>query len=103
MSKEECCEESCNTSCNCASCGCSENSCCDEESSKGKMFMDMANDAWSELMKEKMKSAYEKAMGDKMNKAAAVSVEACMAYWGQKMKNEASFAEFEEKLKRAMM
>ena len=93
----ECGEESC---CTAKSAEC----CCEEESkSMGKMMMDLANEAWSELMKEKMKASYEKAVGDKMNKAAQVSVEACMAYWNNKMKEQASCAEFEEKLKRAMM
>jgi len=102
MSKE-CCEESCKPGCGCgSSCG-NEKECCEENTSCGKMMMDMANESWSELMKEKMKAAYEKAIGDKMSKMASVGVEACMAYWNQKMKNEASCAEFEEKLKKAMM
>ena len=93
----ECGEESC---CAAKSAEC----CCEEESkSMGKMMMDLANEAWSELMKEKMKAAYEKAVGDKMNKSSQASVEACMAYWNNKMKEQASCAEFEEKLKRAMM
>lgn len=96
----ECCEQSCNTSC-CDS-GCGKDSCCEDES-KGKMFMGLANEAWSELMKEKMKAAYQKAIGDKMDRAAAISVEACMAYWKHKMTSEAACAEFEEKLMKAMM
>ena len=100
---EECCEESCKSSCGCGSCSSTEKECCEENMSHSKMMMDLANEAWSELMKEKMKAAYEKAMGDKMSKMAAVGVEACMAYWNHKMKSEASCAEFEEKLKKAMM
>ncbi len=102
MHKEDCCEESCKSGCG-SDCSCGNEGCCKEEMSKGEMFMDMANEAWHELMKEKMKHAYEKAIGEKMSKAAAVSVEACMAYWSQKMKNEASCAEFEDKIRKAMM
>ena len=71
--------------------------------SKSAMIMGLANEAWGELMKEKMKASYEKAMGDKMNKTAAIGVEMCMAFWGNKMKEGAAIAEFEEKLRKAMM
>ena len=99
---KECCEENCKSGCGCEN-SCSCESCGEESVSHSKMMMDLANDAWEELMMEKMKSSYEKAVGDKMNKAAQVCVEACIAYWGQKMKGEASWAEFEEKLRKSMM
>ena len=101
---EECCEEgSCCESGKGSEC-CSEKCCCEGNSmDKGQMMMGLANEAWSELMKEKMKAAYEKAKGDKMNKVAQISVEACMAYWGSKMKSKEAWNEFEEKLKNAMM
>ena len=96
----ECCEEKCCEAKECCSESCNESSC---EESKGDMMMNIANEAWEELMKEKMKSAYEKSIGDKMNRTAMVAVEACIAYWGNKMKEKAACAEFEEKLKKAMM
>ena len=96
----ECCEDKCcsagKESC-CCECSCSESN------DLSKMIMQLANEAWGELMKEKMKAAYDKAVGDKMNKAAQVGVEASMAFWSGKMKEKASFAEFEEKLKKAML
>ena len=103
----ECCEESkcgCGSESSCceSSCGCND-SCCDSEMSKGKMFMNLAEEAWMELMKEKMKAAIEKASGPKMDKAAQVAVEASIAHWADKKKKEAVCAEFEEKLHRAMM
>ena len=100
----ECCEESkcCSGESSCCESSCND-SCCESEMSKGKMILGLANEAWSELMKEKMKAAYEKTIGEKMNKAAHVGVEACIAYWAQKMKSEAAWAEFEEKLSKAMM
>ena len=89
----------------CSSC-CSNESCCsykDEMEDKSKMMMDMANEAWHELMKDKIKSAYEKLIGEKMNKTAHVCAEMCIAYWGNKMKEEMTSAEFEDKIRKAMM
>ena len=96
---EECCKG------NCCESGkeCCNDRCCEEEKSMGVMIMKHANEAWEELMKEKMKMAYEKAIGDKMNKTAQVGVEACIKYWGNKMNEKGAWAEFEEKLRKAMM
>lgn len=91
----KCCEDGGN------SCCCNES--CEESMDHGKMIMQLANEAWAELMKEKMKAAYEKTMGEKMNKVALVGVEACIAYWTQKMKEEGACHEYSEKLKKAMM
>ena len=89
----ECCEDSkCGSECS-----------CDSGSSKAGMIMGLANEAWTELMKEKMKKAYEKEIGAKMDSIAKIGVEACIAFWGNKMKDKASFDEFEEKLREAMM
>lgn len=97
---EKCIETSCCSS----EKECCKKSCCDDGNmDKSKMMMNLANDAWEELMKEKIKTAYEKVIGDKMSKAAAVSAEACIAYWNSKMKEEAACAEFEDKLGKAMM
>ena len=71
--------------------------------SKGKMMMHIANEAWEELMKEKMKAALEKVKGAQMDKAAQVAVEATMAYWAGKKREEASYSEYEDKLHKAMM
>ena len=97
---EECNEGSC---CESSSDCCESKGCCEQEKGMGVMVMRLANEAWEELMKEKMKSAYEKAMGDKMNKTAQIGVEACMMYWGNKMKGKMAWMEFEEKLNKAMM
>jgi len=70
---------------------------------KGKYMMGLADEAWEELMKDKMKLALQKAKGEKMDKVAQIAVEGCIAYWSNKMKEESSWTEFEEKLKNAMM
>ena len=100
--EEKCCETG-NECCEDSKCGCGSECSCDSGSSKAGMIMGLANEAWAELMKEKMKAAFEKIKGDKMDKVAQIGVEACMAYWGNKMKDKASFEEFEEKLNKAMM
>jgi len=98
-------EHECNEKCCCESSGsgCCSNSSCEESMDMGKMMMGLANEAWGELMKEKIKATYEKSIGDKMNKTAQVSAEACVAYWNNKHRDGASCAEFSEKLKKAMM
>ena len=97
---QECCEDKC---CTTSSAKCECKKCCDEGADTGKMMIKLANEAWEELLKEKMQTLYEKSAGSKMNNAAQVSVEACMVYWNNKMKEQASHADFEEKLKRSMM
>ncbi|HLC50286.1 MAG TPA: hypothetical protein VJI97_02555 [Candidatus Nanoarchaeia archaeon] len=98
--KDSCCEtDSC---CEDSKCGC-EGKCDCTGDNMAVMVMGLANDAWSKLMKEKMKAAYEKAIGPKMDRMAQVGVEACIAYWNNQMKDKAAFAEFEEKLKKAML
>ena len=103
MCKENCEEKCCSAegkSCCCSEKGCD---CGGEHSEHATMIMQLANEAWTELLKEKMKSAFEKALGDKLNKVAQVGVEASTGYWQNKMKVGIACAEFEEKLKKAMM
>jgi hypothetical protein len=94
MKEKECCGEDC-----------CQDDCCGQDKKREMpvMIMDFANDAWAELMKEKMKAEYEKEMGAKMNKLAHIGVEACIAYWNGQMMEKAKWAEFEEKLKKAMV
>jgi hypothetical protein len=65
-------------------------------------MMGIADEVWEELMKDKMKKAFEKARGEKMDKAAGLAVEASISYWEGKMKEKAKWSEFEEKLKSVM-
>jgi hypothetical protein len=66
------------------------------------VLMDIADEAWEDLMRDKMKKAFEKAKGEKMDKAAALVVEASISYWEGKMKEKAKWNEFEDKLKSIM-
>ncbi len=100
MNKEESDEGQC--SCNEEGCSCGQDNCCDEEKGHTGMILGLANAAWTELLKEKMKKAYEKAAGSKMDKIAAIGVEANIEMWRGKMQEKAKWAEFEEKLDKAM-
>lgn len=42
-----------------------------------EMLMDLANEAWSELLKEKIKKQYEAKIGDKMDKVKAQGGHIC--------------------------
>lgn len=87
-----CTDNSCNTQ--------KDNSCSSGYASKKKsgcatgcdvtdMVLNIAHDAWEELMREKMKAHYEKNMGEKMDKTAEAAVLATMSHWKNKMKAKA--------------
>jgi len=86
--------------CSCGS-GCGGDSCCPEDSMP-KMMLGLANQAWAELMKEKMRKHYEAARGKRMDAMAKVSVDACLAYWDGKLQQKGQFEEFAKKLQDAM-
>lgn len=66
------------------------------------MMIQMSEDAWSELMLEKMKKEFEKVNGAKMDKAAALAVEASMNHWKGKMEMMGKHKEFGQKLMSVM-
>ena len=65
----------------------------------------MAHAAWSELIVEKMKAAFEKKRGANMEKAAEVAVNHSVAFWNAKMAgkemSEEEHKEYEKKLMEA--
>ena len=72
-------------------------------------MMDLADEAWACLMKEKMKAHMEKVKGKKMDALAQAAVEATIAYWegkkklkAEKMKFKSSLAEAAGKIDQAM-
>lgn len=67
-----------------------------------KMMMALSNQAWAELMREKMKKHLDAANGKKMDATAKVAADACIAFWDGKMQQKEQFEEFERKLKEAM-
>lgn len=86
---------------------CSGDSCCDHEKpSMSKKFMYLSHDAWAELMKDKLKEAFEKTEGKKMDNAAEVCVEFSTVFWkakkeGKKPSKE-EFEAFSKKLMEAL-
>lgn len=66
------------------------------------MMLKLGDDAWADLMKEKMKAVYERERGANMDKASEVIVHASIDFWMQKMAGkevgDEFFAEFGKKL-----
>ena len=93
----------CNTSCDDEKGKCedgkTESSGCDVTDE----VMGLADEAWEELMKEKMKAELEKAVGSRMNAIAAAGVAASMEYWESVMQNKAKCEEHKEKIRKAFM
>ena len=67
------------------------------------MMMHLADQAWSQLMIEKMKAEFEKVRGEKMSKIAAASIEVSIDKWEHKMGGKMKCQEGKDKLKAAFM
>tara|TARA_Y100000310_G_scaffold340490_1_gene436442 strand:- start:342 stop:626 length:285 start_codon:yes stop_codon:yes gene_type:complete len=64
-------------------------------------LMGLADEAWEELFKEKIKAHYEKTAGEKMTRTAEATAEAAMAFWQSKMAKKKTIAEQTEKIKQS--
>ncbi len=65
-----------------------ESTCCGEEKDCGshsEEMMELAHQAWEDLMMDKMKVHYEAQKGESMDKVAKISVEACSEFWKHKI------------------
>ena len=93
------CEEG---KCSCESGSCCEDSSCGSESQMPKMMLGIANQAYAELLRDKMKKHYEAAIGKKLDAAAKVAVDANIALWDGKMQQKEQFQDFEKKLSDAL-
>lgn len=80
-------------------CCCTEDGYCE----MSRMMLKIADDAWYELMKEKMKAEYEKKRGEKMSKAAKIGVQHSIEFWETKMKNMEMKKEKIEEFKKELM
>ena len=58
----------------------------------------LANQAWMELMKEKIKKSFEAKLGKKMDKTADVVADASIACWESKMAGKQACNDYKEKL-----
>ena len=62
-----------------------------------EMMKDLSMEAYSELLVEKMKAAYEKKMGKRLDRIAEVAVDHAIRYWASKMeRKEMKIKEMEE-------
>ena len=71
------------------------NSCC------GKIVDDikhLADKAWGELLKEKIKKRYEDQMGAKMDEIASLAVDTAMECWNNKIEAQKLAKDHEDKL-----
>jgi hypothetical protein len=62
----------------------------------------LANQAWDELFKEKVKKHYEENIGKKMDENAEIVAERAIHIWKNKMANREAKKEYEHKLFAAM-
>ncbi len=87
--------------------GCNEEKCETTPKETGcemtDMMMCLADEAWKQLMIEKMKAEFEKARGEKMSRVAAASIEASIAKWEHKMAGKQKCQQAKESLKAAFM
>ena len=97
----ECNENKCETtkqsSCN------TKKSCCSSGCPMTDGIFKLAEDAWSELMVEKMKDQFEKLMGPKMDKVASAGVKASITFWENKMKSKGEMHKEFENIKQSFM
>lgn len=67
------------------------------------MILRISEEAWTELMKEKMKKALEAQIGEKMDKTAAAGVAASIAKWQHKMEGMGKCKEHTQKIQQSFM
>ena len=96
--KEECCETSSESEskCPCGKPGCDGSNC-----DPSYMIMKTANEAWTELLRDKMKVQFEKSMGKQMDAMAQAGVEASMTFHMNKMKDKTSMEESMNKIRKS--
>ena len=91
---------------------CGDSGCCGEKQHSGcsssgcdttDMLMQLAEDAWAGLMKEKIKKAYEAKIGKQMDKTAEAAAQAAIDYWQWKMQGKAGCEQAKESIKKTMM
>lgn len=93
MSEECCTIESCTTSSkNSSDCGCDMH----------EKLLTLADEAWMELLKEKIKAEIEKTNGKHMDKIAKLVSDANFVKWGNMINTKVQCNEYKESLKNLM-
>jgi hypothetical protein len=88
-----------------------EKCCCEDDCQMSKEMICLAEQAWADLMKEKMKTLWNKERGQVMDGVAKIVVKHNMALWGYRMQKQDMKAElpkeqienFKEELGKAFM
>lgn len=92
-------QEGCSCGCDCGcNCGCS-NCNCGCESDCRENFYEVADEAWVEVLKEKIKTKILQYKGDHMEKLAEMIAKANGERWKNKISGKMKNEEFKEKLK----
>jgi len=88
---KDCCKDECS----------SEHEECHEdenECNKTDFFLEVADCAWTEVLKDKIKEHILQTQGDRMTELAKIVAEGNGQRWKNKMENKKNCMEFEEKL-----
>lgn len=89
----------CGCGCNCESCDCSGCKCsCHGECDFSKELLQMADDAWMCLLKDKIKQKIEGLSGQHLNELADIVAKANHTRWSNKMKAKEASEDFEDQV-----
>jgi hypothetical protein len=94
---KECCQNECSCSC----CSNKNDSCHEQEQDeccKSDFFLEIADCAWTEVLKDKIKEYILSTQSERMKELAKIVAEGNNQRWKNKMAKENGCREFEEKL-----
>ncbi|MBT7902710.1 hypothetical protein HN587_02530 [Candidatus Woesearchaeota archaeon] len=96
--------ENCNEKQNeCSTKSCAPKQCTSSGCEMTDKMMSLAEQAWSDLLKDKMKKLFETNNGERMDKIAQATVDAVNKKWKHKMQGMAACGEAKQNLKEAFM
>jgi hypothetical protein len=85
----------------CCSCQCHQCDCCSSHDNKAQFeeyFLDVADHAWEEVLKDKIKEYILSTQEDRMTELAKIVAEGNNQRWRNKMEKKRSCSDFHEKL-----
>lgn len=98
-------EECCGSSQGCAPHECADKSCCHEHHKEGEcdfaeILLDLADEAWMDLLREKIMKEIEASCGQKLNQLAKMVAETNNARWHAKIAKKKACADFRQNIKK---
>ena len=87
--EDQCTPEQVNTN------NCSTDECCDMP----EQLLELADEAWNELLREKMKAKIEESCGEKLDELAALVTTANSYRWQQKIQGKVKCDEYKSSIK----